>query len=94
MKKLTPKQQDLLDAIRRGVRVHYIGGPNAHYFRHDTMKPCTQQLLGLVDRHLVESTHDGIRASYRLVNKSPLTSSKDTVLTYRAALKLAKEAKQ
>lgn len=53
MKPLSPAMQDLLDAMRRGVRVHYMGGVNPYYFRADTMKPCTKQIEALQARGLV-----------------------------------------
>ena len=46
-KKLSPTQQELLDAMRRGVVVHYMGGIDAYYFRSDTMKRCTSTALAL-----------------------------------------------
>jgi len=59
MKPLTPAMQDLLDAMRRGARVHYIGGVNAYYFRSDTRKLCTKQVDALQSRGLVrEVTRD------------------------------------
>jgi len=52
-KKLTPAMADLLDAMRRGVRVHFINGLHSYYFRSDTRKPCTAQVMGLLDRGLL-----------------------------------------
>lgn len=56
MKKLTPAMKDLLLAMRGGVRLHYMSFSRwnePYYFRSDTMKPCTKQALGLLDRGLV-----------------------------------------
>jgi hypothetical protein len=58
MKKLTPAMADLLEAMKRGVNVHYISAVDALYFRGDTMKPCTKQALGLIDRELVVQVRD------------------------------------
>lgn len=58
MTKLSPLQQNLYDAMRQGVRVHWMpyqgrfGG--AYYFRSDTMKHCTKQVEALLKRKLVE----------------------------------------
>jgi hypothetical protein len=54
MRKLTPAMADLLEAMKRGVRVHYLGGTNAYYFRNDTMKNCTRQVEGLLDRGAIK----------------------------------------
>jgi hypothetical protein len=53
-KKLTPAMGDLLQAMKRGVRVHFMGGLYPYYFRSDTMKPCTKQVEALINRGLVE----------------------------------------
>jgi hypothetical protein len=53
-KKLTPAMEDLLHAMKRGVRVHFMGGLYPYYFRSDTMKPCTKQVEALIARGLVE----------------------------------------
>jgi hypothetical protein len=58
MRKLTPAMADLLEAMKRGVRVHYIGSADPYYFRADTFKPCTKQALGLIDRGLVVQGRD------------------------------------
>ena len=52
--KLTPAMGDLLQAMKRGVRVHFMGGLYPFYFRSDTMKPCTKQVEALMARGLVE----------------------------------------
>lgn len=55
-KKLTPAMEDLLLAMRRGVRLHfmnYSGSYAAYYFRSDTMKSCTKQADGLFARGLI-----------------------------------------
>ena len=48
--KLTPKQQELLEAMRSGVEVHYLRGVEAYYFRSDTMRRCSSQARGLYDK--------------------------------------------
>ena len=60
MKKVTPAMLGLVDAMRRGVRAHYLGGVNAYYFRSDTMRACTRQVLGLIDRGLAVPDPEGI----------------------------------
>lgn len=57
MAKLTPAMQNLLDAMRSGVRVHFMSAGRsyeAHYFRSDTMKPCTKQAEALMARGLAK----------------------------------------
>lgn len=44
--------EDLLQAMKRGVRVQFMGGIHSFYFRSDTMKPCTKQAEALIDRGL------------------------------------------
>lgn len=58
MKKLTPAMAELLEAMERGIRVKYMGGVNAYYFRSDTGKPCTKQALGLLDRGMAIQSRD------------------------------------
>lgn len=52
--KLSAKQFELLDAMRKGVRVHFMKGVDPYCFRSDTMKKCTATLFALKDRGLVE----------------------------------------
>lgn len=55
-KKLTPAMEDLLLAMRRGVRLHFMPyscSYDAYYFRRDTMKHCTKQAGGLFARGLI-----------------------------------------
>jgi hypothetical protein len=54
--KLTPAMRELLDAMRAGVRLRYMPwgrAYDAHYYRSDTMKPCTKQAEALIARGLV-----------------------------------------
>lgn len=56
---LTAKQQELLDAMRGGVRciyMRYMGSfnTNAYYYRSDNHKKCTAQAKALLERGLVE----------------------------------------
>jgi len=39
--KLSPTQQTLLDAMKSGVKIHYIGGIDARWFRADNFRRCT-----------------------------------------------------
>ena len=52
--KLSAAQQNLLDAMRSGVRVHFVNGLDAHCFRNDTMKCCTATVSALMRMKLVE----------------------------------------
>lgn len=59
-KNLSQTQQDLFDAMRRGVVVHhmpYMGrlNPSAYYFRDDTNKRCTSAALALISKGIAES---------------------------------------
>jgi len=47
---LSPACQELLDALRRGVRVHGMFGIRSYYFREDTMTHCTRTVDALI-RH-------------------------------------------
>jgi hypothetical protein len=57
--KLSKTQQDLLDAMKRGVTVHYMPyagrfNPTAYYFRTDTMKRCTAAADALIQKGLAK----------------------------------------
>lgn len=56
--KFSKTQQDLLEAMSRGVVVYWMPyrGPHtgAYYFREDTMRSCTPTALALLHRELVE----------------------------------------
>src|SRR6266704_1355930 len=57
-KKLTENQQDLLIALQKGVRLHFMPyqgrfNPNAYFFRSDTMSRCTKAADGLINRGFV-----------------------------------------
>ncbi len=52
--KLSTAQNELLEAMRSGVRVHYLRGMNSHAFRADTMKSCTATVMALHRMGLVE----------------------------------------
>ena len=47
-KKLSPASQELLDAMRRGVKVHGMFGLNSYYFRADTFRRCSPQVRALL----------------------------------------------
>jgi len=67
--KLSKAQNDLLDAIKGGVRVYYMPGINTYYFRGDTHKNCTNTVLALLNRKLVEEVDSNVVI---------LTEAKDT----------------
>lgn len=57
--KLTERQQELLDAMKRGAVVHYMPyagrfNRSAYYFRNDTMKRCTAAAEALLKKGLAE----------------------------------------
>lgn len=57
--KLPKTQQDLYDAMKRGVICHYMRymgtfRPNAYYFRTDTHASCTAAVEALVKKGLAE----------------------------------------
>lgn len=51
MKKLTPKQQDLFDAMKAGVIVHCLNGV---YFRGDTYKRVSRIAAQLLAKDVVK----------------------------------------
>lgn len=58
-RKLSKTQQELYDAMKAGVVIHYMPyagrfNPTAYYFRNDTMKRCTAAANGLIDRKLAK----------------------------------------
>lgn len=61
-KKLTPAQQELLDAMRRGVEVHYMSPwshrQSGYYYRSDTLERCTAAARGLRNRGLARFDYD------------------------------------
>lgn len=57
--KLTVRQRELLEAMKRGVICHYMPyagrlNPTDYYYRDDTHQRCTAQAKALVARLLVE----------------------------------------
>lgn len=57
--KLTAKQQELYDALKQGVVVHYMPymgrfNPSAYYYRHDTHQKVTVAADALVKKGLAE----------------------------------------
>lgn len=69
MKKLSPAMLDLLQAMQSGVVVHYMPfsrGYDDYYFRSDTRKSCTKQVVALVDRGLAETLNKDYRMHVRL----------------------------
>jgi hypothetical protein len=64
--KLSKTQQELLDAINGGVRVHYMPymgnfNPSAYYFRCDTFKRCTAPARALLEKGLVKKCNEDFR---------------------------------
>ncbi len=58
-KTLSKTQTELLEALRRGVDVHYMPyagrfNPTAYYFRADTMKRCTATVEALITKGYAE----------------------------------------
>ena len=56
--KLSARMTDLLTAMQRGVMVSHIGGPDAYFFRQDTMERCTATFCALEARELVTRGHN------------------------------------
>lgn len=54
MPKLSAAQQELLDAMKRGVGVILMKGGDSYYFRCDNHKKCTQTIRTLLAKGLVE----------------------------------------
>lgn len=59
MTTLSKTQQDLLDAMKAGVTIHYMPyagswNPRPYYFRNDTMKRCTAAAEALRAKGLAE----------------------------------------
>lgn len=69
-KMLSPAMTNLLEAMQRGVRVHFMGGLYAYYFRSDTMRPCTRQAEALISRGLVRRIGEGTTCVLELVGGS------------------------
>jgi hypothetical protein len=65
--RLSTTQQNLLDAMRSGVRVHFMSGLNAHCFRTDTHASCTATVAALRRKGLIEAYNiDWRGCMYRL----------------------------
>lgn len=60
-RRLSRRQAELLAAMRRGVLVYYMGGPDAYFFRSDTHKTVSSTFLALEARDLVKRTWFGHR---------------------------------
>ena len=73
--KLSKTQQELFDAMKAGVVVHYMPymgtfNPTAYYFRNDTNKRCTAAAKALLDHRIVE-IYERDAAGHKLRAKSP-----------------------
>ena len=71
MKKLTPRQQELLDAINGGVTVYFMRAARSYYFRSDSFGRCTATAGALYERGLVARINDGVFGDHKLVRKEP-----------------------
>ena len=58
---LSKAQHELLDAMRKGIRVHFLTGLHARYFRTDTMGGCTKTAEALERKKLVERFNEDWR---------------------------------
>lgn len=67
--KLTAKQLDLLNAMRKGVAVHYVAYPTDYYFRADTMQRCTQAACRLLELGLAEPVNIDFRGHKLVIAK-------------------------
>jgi hypothetical protein len=52
--RLSATQQELLDAMKCGVKVHFMLGMDAHCFRTDTHARCSRTVDALRARGLIE----------------------------------------
>lgn len=59
--KLSKSQEELLDAMKRGVVVHGIFGIDSYYFRSDSFRRCTRPAEALIARGLIERFNDSWR---------------------------------
>ena len=69
--KLTKTQQELLDAMRTGVKVSYMPyagrlNPAAYYYRSDNHRKCTGAANSLKDKGLVEIVDKKFGGSHQL----------------------------
>ncbi len=58
--KLTKPQQELLDAMKAGVEIHYMPyrgsfNPTAYYYRSDTRRTVTAAAKALIDLNLAKN---------------------------------------
>lgn len=69
---LTTTQAELLEALKSGVKVHYMAymgslNPQAYYFRADNYKRCTAAAKALLKRGLAEKyAHDNTGHKLRI----------------------------
>ena len=79
MKKLSPRQAELLDAMKNGAVCYWMSlhsSRNPYYFRSDTMASCTATAEALLKRGLVEIT-DRSWNGHKLVWKEPTDATKN-----------------
>lgn len=74
MTKLSKTQQELLDAMKGGVKVvymHAIGSwnPQAYYFRDDNYKPCTAAAKALLEKGFAEKCNQQHNGGHNLCAK-------------------------
>lgn len=74
--RLTPTQQELLDAMGRGVRVLscWSRSTGHYYFRDDTMKTCTNTALALCKKGLVRNGGKFENAQLVRIENCPATT--------------------
>lgn len=70
--KLSKTQQELYDAMKAGVVVHYMPyagrfNPNAYYYRSDTFKHCTAAANALISKGLAKN--EGVWNREKLILK-------------------------
>ena len=81
VKKLSPRQAELLEAMKNGVVCRWMSwnsSKNPYYFRNDTMASCTATAEALLKRGLVKITDKDWRG-HKLVYKEPTDDKNDGI---------------
>lgn len=63
-KVLSHAQAALIVAMRKGVTVRFMSGLDAYYYRDDTGRKCTQQVIALFDLKLVKVGMKSLNGNY------------------------------
>lgn len=76
--KLSKTQLELLEAMKNGVKCHYMPyagrfNPTAYYFRNDTMKRCTAAARALLEKGLAVKTNSDWRGHVLVAKETPTT---------------------